>query len=548
MAAIENLEIIVEVDIAEAVSNLQKLQDELEDLADKIAAVDARGSDGISVRTHVDSISDDLMEMELMIQQWEARNGIDIDTNVRGMGGAAAASAIDYDPPSFPVGGDTIGVTPRGGARSRGVGEVAMKALEPLSDFGSTIKNADIRMSDLHNMMARIVPLLVIFLGAIPSAIAALYTLAAAGVAAAASLMALAGFGALGFALEDGQFNMDRLTQAFERVRQDFIDAFGPMAERLQPLFEDGLAGLEDFFDAIADEGDALIALTDEARAFGGFIMEFVPSALRTLAALVSAMSGTFGDIGDFLNNNFADIVRTMVRVAQDALPVVAEMGRIIASALPAIAKMSIGFARVANVIMQAIGAFMSLLSLVGIGPEIFGILTASVLALFSAFLLWNSSILAVASGALMKLGAVMIATIGKLTGYSLAAITAKLATWGLYRAVAALLGLTGVGLILVAISTGASMMADQFARATGNIDKTAKALKDFDSIRSGLGDSGFDGDAGDAYGFNPEDPKQTVGAGGGTTVFNVESSGDPSEDRSNIEYADWMSGRSTGE
>jgi hypothetical protein len=434
----------------------------------------------------------------------------------------------------------------------------------------------NINMADMHNVMARLIPLLLVFLGAIPAAVTAIYTLAAAALTAAAAFAAMAGFGALGFAMEDGQLDMDNLSEAFQQVKDDFLDAFAPLANELQPLFEDALEGLERFFDAVAAEGDALMALTDEARAFGGFLIDFVPDALRTLAAMVEALSGIFGDIGRVVEANFSNAVRTLVRLTAEAVPLLADFAITIARALPAIVQMSMGFLRLATIVTQLLGGIGRLLSLLGISPRLFGLITASLLTLISVFALGSSIIGSVfvsslwsaitglfqfmlssyaASGALTVFGSTAISSavaslIGftaslftsaaALLGFELSAYSAAIAAATFWTAVT--LGLA-IGLVAFVLS-----MATAFTGLAGSIGSATSALKDFQSVQSGMSGSGFSaGGQGNPYGYDPDDPDNSPGGGGGVTVFNVESSGDPDEDRSNMEHADWMSGRTTG-
>jgi len=575
MAAIENLEIVVNVDISDALSDLKALKEELESVAREIRSLRREGRRGFTVQSDVESIDDELTIISSKIESWEAANSIDIDTNVRSI--------------NFPSGGGGF----RGGGGGGGGGGSVLGALTGLRDgdgmrdtlsnlrqsFSQMAENSDltnINMADMHNVLARLIPLLLVFLGAIPAAVTAIYTLAAAALAAAAAFTAMAGFGALGFAMEDGQLSMDNLSEAFQQVKEDFLDAFAPLANELQPLFEDALEGLERFFDAVAAEGDALMALTDEARAFGGFLIDFVPDALRTLAAMVEALSGIFADIGQAVEANFSNAVRTLVRLTAEAVPLLADFAMTITRALPAIIRMSMGFLRLATIVVQVLGGIGRLLSMLGISPRLFGLITASLLTLISAFALGSSIIGSVfvtslwsaitslytfilsahgASGALGLLGSTMLGTaLSAVVNFVAGLITSIGALFGFtiatYQAAAAAAALVtiltlGAGLAIVGLAMSA---AGAFTTMAGSITSATDALKDFDKVQSGMSGSGFGaGGQGNPYGYDPDDPDNSPGGGGGVTVFNVESSGDPDEDRSNMEHADWMSGRSTG-
>lgn len=600
MAAIENLEIIVGVDISSAIANLEDLQDELKDVSRAIRR--ASTNSGIDVSTRVESISDDLSLLKARLETFEATNSLDIDTNVnnlsaitgggggglgipqlRGvmrdavadgmeMGANDASSNISdsvqdgFNRPFMEMGSlawarrgqtasgmgmlfgddDSSGISGGDGSGTRSFSRRVRDMASRLGGVMPNLDNFDLRMSDLHNMLARLVPLIFVFIGAIPAAIAGIYTLAAAAVAAGASLMALAGFGALGLAMEGGEFNAQNLSDAFDRVRQDFLDAFTPLANRLQPLFEDGLAGLETFFDEIAREGDALVALTDQARSFGRFVTEFVPEALRSIAALVAGFDNIFGNMGNFLNREFANVMQTIVEIALQAIPALAHLTLVIGRMLPTIVEISSGFLHMTAIIIRLLGAIGQIVGLLPISAEAFGLVTAAMLTAASAGLLLSSSLVSVGYSALVSAGRSIIqllSIVASYIGVSGSAIASTLGLAASFRALAAAIALTGIGAIVV----GLGFIASSALSAKSNIEGMTSALQDFQKIQSGMSGSGFGGGDSDPYGFNPDDPRQQGGTGGNVTVFNVESGNDANEDRSNLEYADWMSSRTTG-
>jgi hypothetical protein len=574
MAAIENLEIIVDVDIGSALAALEDLQDELRDLAESIEAVDAVGTEGIDIRTNLDDADAELAALQAKLEAFEAANELNIDTDFdRGR----------YTIPNFQQGGtkaDNIGelfsfLDLPGGGRDRGRGGILGSLRKQAGELSDTFDDFDLRMSDMHNMMARLVPLLLVFIGVIPAAVTALVGLAAAAIAAAASLAAIVGFGAMGVGLQDGQFDMQRLTDVFEDIRDSFIEAFAPLAERLEPLFLDAIDGLERFFQAVAGQSDALMALTDEARAFGGFLMDFVPGALRALAGHVEALSPLFKEFGQWLGANFNNIVHDLASLTTQAAPAIAELIIKLGQAVPWLVEMSIGFTMVANVVVEVLGLLNMLMNLLGINARVFGIVTASVLALASAIALTNlfmqsfigtalvgaitsmyrfaiatatasstmtffgSTTIASAIGALVSFIASLITSGAALLGFSVSAYTATAAAAAFLTVVT-----LGAGAAIIGVALSAS---SAFLGLAGNIDSATKSLKDFDRV-SGKTDGfnpygrGTEGAGAAAVGGSG----QTRGEGAGTTI-NIESSGDPDEDRSNGRYAGWRQGRTTG-
>ena len=270
--AIHDLEVVVEVDITSALQSLQRLEEELEQVADEIQRVDRIGTEGIGVNTYVDDISNELSLLTAEIEAWERMNRINVATDVDSLGlddggdmsdafrnsmRAGFIDALQSEDVSILGGGDgggpsvdrvssgvnavtrsnrlralmgrdVVGGSPTFGGRRdqslitrfrRSIGDAA----ESLNDFRENSSLTNLNMSDLHNMMARLIPLLLVLVGTIPALVTAFVTLATAAFAAAASLMALTAFGAMGLALEDGQFDMQNLTNVWEDIRQGFI-------------------------------------------------------------------------------------------------------------------------------------------------------------------------------------------------------------------------------------------------------------------------------------------------------------------------------------
>lgn len=573
MAAIENLEIVVDVDISKAVAELSELQDELQDIADEINKVDARGTEGIDINTRLESIDDDLTVMSSKIEAWEAANSVDIDTNVDnfrgpvpgGGGGGGGSGGFDpgrYTIPNFQQGGtraDNMGELfgfmdfPGGGRDRRGgrLSRLMGKLGDEFGDVMKSIEDFDLRMSDLHNAMAKLIPLLFVFLGAIPAAITAIYGLAVAAGAAAAGLMALAGLGALGVGLQDGQFDADRLKDVMEEVRSDFIEAFAPLAERLQPLFEDAIDGLDKLFQGIANEGDALMELTDEARAFGDFILDFVPGALRDLGAMVEALAPIFGDIGQFLEREFTNIVRTLTSLTAQTVPFLADMAMQIGRMIPALVKMSIGFMQIVNIILKFVGFLGWLLGLLGVTPRAFGAVTAAVLTMATAILLARGQLIGLIVQGFLTLAGVVysyfvpaVATI--VAGFTSSAVATYIAT----AALASFLTLATLGAAVALVGMATSAAAG-FLGLAGSIDSATSSLKEFNRVSSGSGTDGFNPYGAGTEGAGAADATAGTAAArsGGSTVINIESSGDKERDKSNASYAShqFRQGRTTG-
>lgn len=574
MAAIENLEIIVDVDIGSALAALEDLQDELRDLAESIEAVDAVGTEGINIRTNLDDADAELAALQAKLQAFEAANELNIDTDFdRGR----------YTIPNFQQSGnmaDNIGDLfgfmdfPGGGGGDRGG---LFKSLRrQAGELTDTFDNFDLRMSDMHNMLARLVPLLLVFIGVLPAAITALVGLAAAAVAAAASLAAIAGLGALGVGLAGGEFDMQRLTDVWKDVQSSFIDAFAPLAERLEPLFMDAIDGLGRFFQAIADQGDALVALTDEARAFGGFLMDFVPGALRTLAGLVEALSPLFAAFGNWLDQNFNNIVRDLASVTAQAAPAIAQLIIKLGQAVPWLVEMSVGFTQVANAVLDVVGIIGVLMDFLGISGRLFGLVTATTLAFATALALANTRLVAFAlkgiASAVLGLyqffvgllaadsaltymaGTTLVTALSSVFSFITSLLAGEVALFSFSAATFTATGALAAFMTIATLGAAAALVgvaisaASGFLGLAGSIDSATSSLKDFNRVSGKSGD-GFNPYGAGTRGAGAADVGGTSGRSGqaGSTVINIESSGDADEDRSNARYAGWRRGRTTG-
>ena len=420
-----------------------------------------------------------------------------------------------------------------------GIGGAVSEVSDELGKVAANSKLTNLSMSDLHNAFARVIPLLITFIGTLPALIGALVTLYAATIAAAGALAALTGLGAIGFAMEDGTTNLDteRFTQMLQNLRDQFLEAFAPIAQRLEPLFRDGLDGLQMFFNELAQEGDALIALTDEARAFGGFIIDFVPSALRDLAAMVSALSDSFGGIGQFLMNNFTTIIRGMVDTFVQSLPAIAELLSLIAAMIPPLIRMSVGFVRVTTAVFQFFSLVGNLIGLLGVNAEALGTVIAATLTLASAVL--------ILSGLYRLLGVTIIGKqlISAFMGLVKAIYMTTGATGLLNIAIATTISLLTLGIFAVAASH-ILQMGSAALNTKSDVDQLNDSLRTFDSLSSGMG-GGFGDPSGGAPSAASAVPSES--GGGGMSMTYNDYGGDGNPDQANA-YSQWRYERTTGD
>ena len=610
MATIQNLEVAVDVDISKALTALNKLQSELRDLASEIESVDQIGREGIDVNTSLDQLDSELAGVKAEMEAFEKTESLDIVTNLKNSE-IAMLRGIFRDAVADGVGSGIVDGASGGGISPLSSSGTSLQAMEASSaanlpdlfdmlgrDSGSVVKDRSgtsglfknlskslkdtlsslssfkLRMSDMHNVMATLVPLLLTFVGAVPIAVTGILTLAAAAASAAAALLAIGGFGALGVAMGDSMEmpSGEDFSEIFEGVREDFFEAFAPLAMSLAPLFEDGLDGLEMFFNAIADKGKALMSLTDNARAFGNFIIDYFPDVLASMAGMVEAVSPLFSDIAAYLQD--ADILRRFVELTMEAIPTLKSLAKQIVAGVIALTEMSVGFAAVASIVLSFIGTMVSLVGLLGFTNEQLGLMIGGVLTLVSAVALANAALLsweakgiaAAVTGiyaffvGLIQANSAMTYFAATAVGQALTSIygfvTALFAgEIGLFSfasagftatgAIAALMTIASLGALagLAVVATG---VASEFLGMADGIDSATASLKEFDKVagKTGGGNMNPYGGPNGAPQSGAADARFS-GTGDSTVVFN--SSGNREQDKSQSDSLEWTQARSTG-
>lgn len=396
----------------------------------------------------------------------------------------------------------------------------AARSLDQMADTGSIF---DLRMSDMHNLLAKLVPLILTFIGALPALIAGLVVLATAAVAAASALFALGALGALGFAIEEGGVNdiMGGFEDIISEVRSDFLDAFAPLAEDLAPAFRGFLDWLDQLFGAIAARGDILINLTDEAAAFGDFLMDLIPDLLADMGRMVEAFAPIFGDFASLFDFN---VLRAFTEFMADAADELILFTKLLMAFIPQIVELSLGFLQVVNAIGVAVHAFTTLLDMLPIGMDAIGALIGTILTLITVIGIWK----AVQSAQLIPTLAATMPRIAQLIvsidTYIVHALTAAGASVALAEAISLLLIATGVGAVLLGIGVAVGIMADKFSAAETDITSATEALREFDSVAGAMGGRG------EAFGVDPSTARRRAsprGGGGGNVNITVEGNAD---------------------
>lgn len=340
-----------------------------------------------------------------------------------------------------------------------------------------------LQMSQFYNALAQLLPLLFVFIGALPAAIVAIGGLATAALGAAGALAAIGGLGALGFAAIHGDGDLAAgMEELLTTIKQDFLNAFLPLADRFDDVFSDALDGLGELFDAIAAQGDVLVQFKDEARAFGGFIMDFLPTAISLMVQFGDAFSPIFGMFGDWLNMNFDDILGGLADVFSRSLPSLLRFIDAFIAFLPFLIDLSIGFLIASSYVMQFFGAIGNLLGALGPVGTGLGVITGLLLAVGSIVGI-VTTLMGLFAGVLT--GGVIGALYSAITALYAYLTGTIAATLGTSQLIASLTVLSG-GLLLLIGALGVAAWG--FSQMSSNIDDATKSLDQFSSARDGFG------------------------------------------------------------
>lgn len=365
-------------------------------------------------------------------------------------------------------------------------------------------------MADLHNVLAKVIPLLLVFVGALPAAIGGLLGLATAAVSAAAALGAVTGLAGYGFALQAGDGDvMSGMQEILERVQESFTDAFGPIARDLAPLFEDGLEGLENFFDTLASHGNILRSLTDDARAFGSFMSEYIVGIATTMGRLADTAAPLFALLANVVEE--LDLIEGFTRFLAETLPSLIAFGAALGDIITRLANMSVGFLQVATMAIKMIDVFLDLITLGGAFDNVISRGIASLLALVTVGSILKATFVTSLIPAVWS----FVGAIQTLIGYEALASTA---TYMLNNAISFLRANLMKTAITAAIVTGglyaiaiaAGVIANQFMSTSDAIKDATDSLEEFQNLQSDV--DGMGGGGGSVvYQFAPTSERTVI-------------------------------------
>lgn len=379
-----------------------------------------------------------------------------------------------------------------------------LDALDELQDAGVTdlptglkdqFRNLELKMGDFFRIFAALIPLLAVFIGALPAAISGIVALGGAALAAAG---ALAGVGALallsGVLTESGEVDTTQLTERLERLFDEVTAELGPVAQQFAPLLEESFQTIEDTIAGIADRADVFQRVVGDAEGALQYIEETVPSAMADIVrfgdAAMPIIAGVIREAGNMgILRAFADLI---VRMG----PRLAVLTRLIIGILPAIIQLSQGFLTVATALTGALFVIGKIIDVVPYAGQVIGLLTGALLTLISVTALYTitqSGAIAATLGLTKSILAAAAAFVGK---YTVGAFSAIAGTYGLTTALitatAAATALVsvltlGLGVVLPALSGGFTDLSSDIDKATSSLESFASASDSIDGTQVGV-------------------------------------------------------------
>lgn len=357
---------------------------------------------------------------------------------------------------------------------------------ERLREAFKDFKQLRLSMGMFMNLMASLLPILGVFAGALPAAIAGVAALGAAALAAAAAMYGIAGLGVMALAMEGGEWDFQALKEDVQGLIRTFMDAFGPLANAIEPMMLDLMGNVQMAMFGVAQHMRPLLDLTDEARGAFNTLLGLVGPFAEDTIRFAEAVMPVFEMLGDIGMN--IDMYAVLGDILAKTLPLLAGIASMIGNALPMIYDISLGFLAVATAVTYLITGFLRLIDIVPFAGQLLGYLTGITLSLLTATALYS-----LATGTLVsRLGALVVAA-GK---YVAAMITKIWVTYGATAAVGALvasltvlLGILSLGIIPIigGVSSQFSVLGSDIKDATGSLRAFNKEAGRVSDISPGM-------------------------------------------------------------
>lgn len=406
-----------------------------------------------------------------------------------------------------------------------------LDALDELQEAGVTnlptgltdrFRNLELKMGDFFRIFAALIPLLAVFIGALPAAISGIVALGGAALAAAGALAGVGGLALLsGVLTQSGEVDATQLTERIEELFDEATAELGPVAQQYAPLLDESFQTIEDTIAGIADRADVFRRVVGDAEGALQYLEETVPVAMADIVrfgdAAMPIIAGVIREAGNM------GILRGLADLIVRLTPLLATMTKFFIGALPAVIQLSEGFLKVATVIGGVIYAVGWLIDVVPYAGQAIGLVTGALLTLVSVTALYTvatSGAMAAVLGLTKSILGVAAAFIGKYTwGVFLATVETYGLTTALYGAAVAagvLIGVLtlGLGVVLPKISGGFTDLSSDIDTATSSLESFASASDSLDGTQVGVnGGMGATGTRGQSGGY--QDASQiTVVAG----------------------------------
>lgn len=384
----------------------------------------------------------------------------------------------------------------------------AKKETGQLSRFRKRIERTRLTMSTFYDILATLIPLIGVFVGAMPAAIAGLSALATVAVGAAAGLASIAGLGALGI-LAQGDGSMKPLKKEIREITDTFANEFRGLATRLAPLVRGMFDDVQGAIRGFAQQEDAIVAFSDEFEQISTYLAETLPSAFGDLLRFGDRFSNIFGRA--FARIEGLDFFGMMGDFIRDTAGSLGHIANEVLLLMPAIINLSKGFLDVAAAMLflfrigtMLIGGVTTLLNIlipfVDVNAAVsrgLGMIAASGFALVTVLL----TLVKVHGLYTILLQSTFLTAIKSATlsmyGYAQAHLTAASAMQIAKFALVSLLAVTGIGLLVA----GVGMLVSEMTKFGKETDNAKSSLEDLKSMKDSFGDGPSFGSGGDTRG-----------------------------------------------
>jgi hypothetical protein len=340
---------------------------------------------------------------------------------------------------------------------------------------------ADMRftMGHFHQMIASVIPILGVFVGALPAAIVGVGALATAALGAAAALGGIAGLGAVGMMLtREGGLSTDSLMQRLREVGDSYLEAFAPLARSLAPVMESAIASVERMSGPLADASAGLLAFRDEFQGVTAFITGALPSFTNELLAFSHAAAPLVADVVGAISG--VDFFGFFAQELASAWPALVMMGQAITQILPAIVHLSQGFLVVAAVLTGVVGMVSMLANQFPMLTTAIGAVIGALVILISVTTLYTIATNGLVSASLTAAKSLLWTT-GAYIRQAGAAIVGAVANMTFAQSLALVASTMLIGIPL------AAMLAEKFGDLAGNISNARKELDKFANSKNAM-------------------------------------------------------------